>query len=307
MHRRPNATAIMKVSTKFDDQLELLTAGQPLPWEDVVGLDATGDILALGMLADAARRALHGHNATYVRVATRAYDADWDQADVASAEELRMTGSPPTLALAAEAVKRARSIGAGRWVSAFTWADVERWSGEGGEAARVLGRLKDEGLDALAGVPMDCDDPATAVQSLAAAGFEYVRLTVERPVQADRMRLLRVASDLRRRHPCIESFDPLPSVVSPFKPTTGYGDVRLVALARLAAPEIAHIQVDWARYGPKLAQVALTFGADDVYGVSASDDAPDGRRRSVLPEIRRNIEAAGFVPVERDGRFGAVS
>jgi 2-iminoacetate synthase ThiH len=65
--------------------------------------------------------------------------------------------------------------------------------------------------------------------------------------------------------------------------------------------------VDWSRYGPKLAQVALTFGADDVWGVSASDEAPEGRRRAPLEEIRRNAEAAGFEPVERDGRFAVPS
>jgi 2-iminoacetate synthase ThiH len=47
----------------------------------------------------------------------------------------------------------------------------------------------------------------------------------------------------------------------------------------------------------------LTFGADDIYGVSASDDAPEGRRRAPLEEITRNIGAAGFEAVERDGRF----
>src|SRR4029434_5131383 len=79
-------------------------------------------------------------------------------------------------------------------------------------------------------------------------------------------------------------------------------DVKAVAIARLAAPQVPHIQVDWVRYGPKLAQVALTCGADDVDGVSASDEAPEGRRRAPLEEIRRNVEAAGFEPVERGGR-----
>jgi 2-iminoacetate synthase ThiH len=77
----------------------------------------------------------------------------------------------------------------------------------------------------------------------------------------------------------------------------------MVAIARLAAPNIASIQVDWQRYGPKLAQVALTFGADDLYGVSASDEAPEGRRRAPIEEITRNVEAAGFEAVQRDGRF----
>ena len=71
----------------------------------------------------------------------------------------------------------------------------------------------------------------------------------------------------------------------------------------LALPEVPHVQVDWLRYGPKLAQVALTFGADDVDNVSASDDGPEGRRRAPVEELKKNIESAGFAAVERDGRF----
>ena len=49
---------------------------------------------------------------------------------------------------------------------------------------------------------------------------------------------------------------------------------------------------------------ALTFGADDVDGVSPlEDETGEGRRRAPLEEIRRNIGAAGCEPVERDGRF----
>ena len=79
--------------------------------------------------------------------------------------------------------------------------------------------------------------------------------------------------------------------------------MKTVAVARLAAFNIPMIQIDWLRYGPKLAQVALTFGADDLDEVTASDAAPEGRRRAPLEEVRRNIETAGFEPVERDGRF----
>ena len=75
-----------------------------------------------------------------------------------------------------------------------------------------------------------------------------------------------------------------------------------VAVSRLALPHRS-IEVDWQLYGPKLAQVALTFGADDLDGVSPSEEATEGRRRAPLEEVRRNIEAAGFEPVERDGRF----
>ena len=84
---------------------------------------------------------------------------------------------------------------------------------------------------------------------------------------------------------------------------TGYDDVRHVALARIIVHNVPSIQVDWSRYGPKLAQVALTVGADDVDAVSAQGETTEGRRRAPLEEIRRNIRAAGQEPVERNGRF----
>ena len=97
--------------------------------------------------------------------------------------------------------------------------------------------------------------------------------------------------------------DRVPRVAPVDKPTTGYEDVKRVALSRLLADNVETIQVDWQLYGPKLAQVALTFGADDIDSVSAEDDQSQGRRRSPVEEIRRSIQAAGFEPVERDGRF----
>jgi aminodeoxyfutalosine synthase len=115
------------------------------------------------------------------------------------------------------------------------------------------------------------------------------------------------AADLQDRIGGIQAISPLPMMLSTFRPTTGYDDVKMVAIARLAAPNIPTVQVDWRRYGPKLAQVALTFGADDIDGVSALDEAPEGRRRAPLEEINRNIEAAGFAPVERTGRFTALA
>ena len=79
--------------------------------------------------------------------------------------------------------------------------------------------------------------------------------------------------------------------------------MRQVALARLLVDNIDSIQVDWSVYGPKLAQVALAFGADDVDAVSPIDSIELGWRRAPLEEIVRNISAAGLAPVQRNGRF----
>jgi 2-iminoacetate synthase ThiH len=58
------------------------------------------------------------------------------------------------------------------------------------------------------------------------------------------------------------------------------------------------IEVDWHQYGPKLAQVALMFGANHFDRVSPVDDPALGPRRAAAEEVRRNIIAAGFTPAE---------
>jgi aminodeoxyfutalosine synthase len=102
-----------------------------------------------------------------------------------------------------------------------------------------------------------------------------------------------------QKFPEVGAVNPLSREQSIAVPTTGYEDVRAVALARLVLPTVKTIQVDWAQYGPKLAQVALTFGANDLDRVSTADDASLGKRRTSVEDVKRNILAAGFTPVER--------
>ena len=87
-------------------------------------------------------------------------------------------------------------------------------------------------------------------------------------------------------------------------PTTGYDDMRHVALARLVLDNVAHIQAHWTRMGAKLSQAALLFGANDIDAVPARDTMPHGPRRAILEEVRRNLQAASLDAVERDGAFG---
>ena len=123
---------------------------------------------------------------------------------------------------------------------------------------------------------------------------------------ADTASWLKKIVDLQHAVAVIRAFAPLPRAFNAAVPTTGYDDVKRVALARLMVDNIASIQVDWSLYGPKLAQVALTVGADDVDAVSPEAETGEGRRRTPLEEIRRNIRAASQEPVERNGRFEAL-
>jgi aminodeoxyfutalosine synthase len=297
----------MPTATTFDRYHERLGAGEALSPDEVRELAATPDILSIGMLADAVRRLRHGARTTFLRVAEGPFDGEAFDGSQPAAREVRLTGSPPDIAAAIGAVETVKAAAGDRLVSGFSWSDVERWS-SADRPTQVLKQLRSAGLEAIADLPLDQLTHAdTAIESLRDAGFLQVRLAIGKSPAAERPDLLIRAGDLQTRFGCIQSVNPLPNVLATFRPTTGYEDVKMVALARLAAPTIPSIQVDWRRYGPKLAQVALTFGADDIDGVSGSDAAPEGRRRAPLEEIRRNIQAAGLTPVERDGRFAPLN
>lgn len=299
----------MTASSTFDLLIERVTAGERLAAPEIAELAAAPDLLPLGMLADALRRRLHGTQVTYLRVASCACDESFAGAIPPAAREVRITGTPSTLNVAVTAVESAKAVAGDRTVSGFTWADIERLASiDGGPLSRVLETLRRAGLDALTEVPLDASTGAARlVGSLADAGFRQLRLTIEKAPAADRRALIEHAAALQEQYGCIQAVNPLPALLHAFRPTTGYDDVKAVAIARLAAPNIPTIQVDWLRYGPKMAQVALTFGADDLDSVTADDAAPDGRRRAPLEEVRRNIEAAGLSPAERDGRFNVVA
>lgn len=294
----------MTTSTTFDAYMERIEAGEHLSVDQIQELAATPDILPLGMLADTARRRRHGARTTFLRAAVYPLDATLGDPVPTQAKEIRITGSPKDLSHALGLLDRVKSVAAGRTISALSWTDVERLAGDGQKPTRdVLSALRAAGLDGFAELPLDRMDIDVAIDSLAAAGFDRLRLTIDTIAADQRTALFVRAQRTQQRLGCIHAINPLPMTLATFRPTTGYEDVKTVAIARLAAPDVPTIQVDWLRYGPKLAQVALTFGADDIDGISPSDDASEGRRRAPLEEVRRNIEAAGYTPVERDGRF----
>jgi aminodeoxyfutalosine synthase len=153
-------------------------------------------------------------------------------------------------------------------------------------------------------VPLDLlEEPASAVRAARDAGLGAWRLTVHNLRDDARIASVERARDLQAAVGGFNAFAPLPRVMSVTAPTTGYDDVKQIALARVVVTNIDSIQVDWPLYGPKLAQVALTVGADDVDGVAAVDPGLLGTRRSPVEEIKGNIRAAALEAAERDGRF----
>ena len=281
----------------------------PVSDAELSTLAASHDIIAIGMQADAVRREKHGNRTTFVRVAIVSGEPGAVVSWPSAAGEIRIIGIPATRAAAVARVKEVAAAANGVPVSGFSLADLEQLAAREKATLRdVLEELQAAGLELVAEAPFDkMQDPRRCVEEVNISGLALARLTIHKLPSADTASWMKQIAALQQRVGVIRAFAPLPREVNPAVSTTGYDDVKRVALARIAVPNIASIQVDWALYGPKLAQVALTVGADDVDGVSADDDPKDGRRRVAIEEIRRNIRAASQEPVERNGRHEIIA
>jgi aminodeoxyfutalosine synthase len=93
--------------------------------------------------------------------------------------------------------------------------------------------------------------------------------------------------------------------------TTGFDDLKNLAIGRLFLDNIRHIKTHWIMNTAKISQVALHFGVDDLEGTvrreriyhEAGAGTPEGM---TFAEIVRIIKDAGKRPVERNVRYGEV-
>lgn len=293
------------MALSLGDLAARVETGDPLSDGDIDALAATRDIISLGMLANAFRRKIHGSEVTYVRVVDlKLVDQKVDTTTGLSADsagEMRIFQTPATLDAALEVVTNARERAGDTPVSAFCLFELGKFP-EG--LPVVLAALKSVGLESITQAPVDrLQAPEQALEALTDAGLHLARLTVNEWPERPWTGLCRDVAAYQTRLGSIRAFAPLPRKIDLAQPTTGYEDVKRIAMSRLIVHNVDTIQVDWALYGPKLAQVALTFGADDIDSVSAENDDSQGHRRSPVEEIHRGIRAAGFEPVERDARF----
>ncbi|MCD1259791.1 aminofutalosine synthase MqnE [Paenibacillus athensensis] len=87
--------------------------------------------------------------------------------------------------------------------------------------------------------------------------------------------------------------------------TTGYYDLKMLAVARLMLDNIPHIRAFWMAIGLKMAQVALSFGADDLDGTVMEEQiihAAGNAATQMTPKATfiEMIREAGRIPTERD-------
>ncbi len=92
---------------------------------------------------------------------------------------------------------------------------------------------------------------------------------------------------------------------------SGIMNLRQMAIARLMLDNFPHIKAYWQMLTINIAQVAQSYGADDIDGTvvhetiyhAAGSDSP---QELTVAQLRRLIEEAGRVPVERDTLYNEV-
>ena len=101
------------------------------------------------------------------------------------------------------------------------------------------------------------------------------------------------------------AFHPENTALSHLPKPTGFADLKNIAISRLLLDNFDHIKAYWIMLTPRIAQIALRFGADDIDGTVVEekiyhDAGATTAQFTPRVELERLIREAGRVPVERD-------
>ena len=189
-----------------------------------------------------------------------------------------------------EMVRALRALDSRLQLKCFTAIEIRHlaWRGQK-SVTEVLRDLKEAGLDSLTGGGAEIFEPG--VRDAIARGKETAEeyLEVHRlwhqmggrstctmlfghvesvANRVDHLRRLRELQDETRG---FVGFVPLPyqpedNEIPVKTPPTGFDALRTIAVSRIYLDNIDHITAYWVGLGMKLAQVALSYGADDLHG-----------------------------------------
>jgi aminodeoxyfutalosine synthase len=344
-------------------------AGQRLDEQDALTLYRTGDILALGWLANHVRESMHGDttyfnvnrhlNPTNVCVAACRLCAFGRKQDSPGAYTMALQEAFDTASSGyTDAVTEFHIVGGLHpdlpfqyfldlisglkqrfpqvHLKAFTMVEVAYLSKRAKLAIReTLEQLKAAGVDSLPGGGAEifadrvrhiiCDHKIDGDQWLDTAklahqiGLKSNATMLYGHVENDEDRvdhLLKLRALQDETHG-FQTFIPLAfhpdnTALQHLPKTSGMLDIKQIAVSRLVLDNFPHIKAYWQMMSPKIAQIALRFGADDIDGTvieekiyhDAGATTPQGMQRK---DLVRLIREAGREPVERDTLYRPVT
>jgi aminodeoxyfutalosine synthase len=349
--------------------LDKVEAGARLDYEDGLALYRTGDILALGYMANRVRERLHGSityfnvnrhiNPTDVCVAScrlcafgkkardpRAYTMSleqvWETAGRGWSESVTefhiVGGLHPELTLDwyCEMLRGLKQRFPQVHLKAFTMVEAGYLARRAKISVReALERLRDSGVDSMPGGGAEifservrriiCDHKVTGEEWLEIARTAHqlgirsncTMLYGHVENEEDRVDHLLRLRGLQDETGGFVTFIPLAfhpdnTPLGHIPATTGFDDIKNIAAARLLLDNIPHIKAYWVMMTPRIAQIALRFGADDIDGTVVEEriyhDAGATTRQSLRRgELISLIRRAGREPVERDTLYRPVT
>ena len=358
--------------SKLDPIAEKVWAGERLSFNEGVTLYESGDLLALGYLANHVREKLHG-NRTYFNVNRHLNPTNVCVASCRLCAFGRKPNAPAAYTMALEEAFRIAGEG---WTEAVTefhivgglhpdlpfqyYVDLVRGLKERFPSVHVkaftaveigyfshitqmplrdiLEKFKEAGLSSLPGGGAEifapqvrrviCDHKIGAYTWLKVhriaheLGLESNATMLYGHIESspDRVDHLLQLRNLQDETHGFQTFIPLafhPAHTElgkrvPWKETSGFMDLKNVAVARLLLDNFPHIKAYWIMMTPRVAQVALRFGADDLDGTvveekiyhDAGAKTPQAMTRQ---QIIRLIREAGQEPFERDTLYRPVA
>jgi aminodeoxyfutalosine synthase len=344
-------------------------AGARLDEGDALALYRSGDVLAIGWLANYVREKLHGDrtyfnvnrhiNPTNVCVAAcrlcafgRKKDADgaytmaleeaWQAAAsgyTESVTEFHIVGglhSDLPLQYFTDLVRGLKQRFPQVHIKAFTMVEIAFFAKLYKTTPRdILMQLKEAGVDSMPGGGAEifadrvrhviCDHKIDGGEWLEIArtahelGLKSNATMLYGHVENDEDRVdhllkLRALQDETRGFQTFIplAFHPDNTALRHLPWTTGLTDIKSIAVGRLVLDNFPHIKAYWQMMTPKIAQIALRFGADDLDGTvieekiyhDAGATTPQGMRRQ---DLIRLIREAGREPIERDTLYRPVT
>jgi aminodeoxyfutalosine synthase len=201
--------------------------------------------------------------------------------------------------------------------------------------AEVIGRLIEAGVDSLpgGGAEIFCDRVRRIICDHKIAGEEWIEVarTAHRlglksnctmlyghiENEEDRVDHLLKLRALQDETGGFQTFIPLAfhpdnTPLGHVPKTTGFDDLKNIAVARLLLDNIPHVKAYWVMMTPRIAQVAQRFGADDIDGTIVEEKIYHDAGATTAQSLRRGellglIREAGRDPVERDTLYRPVT
>lgn len=220
-------------------------------------------------------------------------------------------------------------------VQAFTAVEIEHMAIISGKTTReVLGDLKAAGLDALpgGGAEIFSDRTRVAAWDKKTKSDAWLRIHGEahelgiatnctmlyghietREERIDHLVRLREQQDRTGGFLAFIplAFHPANTELADLPATTGFDDLKTLAIARLMLDNIPHIKAFWIMLGLKIAQISTAFGVDDLDGTvveekithMAGATTPEALSKDDLVGM---IKETGHIAVERDTLYRVV-